>query len=437
MKISNLFLSAKPYDKWLYICTIIICEPLIFSLCNNNFSYFSLNAIFGLLIAGILLYDLIIKLVNRQRISITKSYSFWFLLAFVVWIFIGSFFTINKSATWAGLFEGKHVKESVWQYIFYFLFFCAARKTQKSNRYYLTSVMVWLMCFYIILGFISLSGQYVPGFLNTKNNYALMFYHQNHSGYLATITAMLALHKMASNTTAKQRFAFGFAFCLHIVFLCVNGSFGPILAVSCAIVASLVVYLTRKNWLIAKRIAIAFCVFISIFALIDFTPKLKELKSDNYPLYAKYLGVIYNAFNINPYTYNGKEVAGSNGYARIPMWKDCLKTASEKPLFGTGTSTFQNKYPKYNLANPHNEYLQYMSANGIPALIFYLAFIVSLFVNYFKRKNHSLHYNNACIGAIFAYLISAFFGCTMGCIMPQLFLIFGFSDIKEQKQNNA
>ena len=112
------------------------------------------------------------------------------------------------------------------------------------------------------------------------------------------------------------------------------------------------------------------------------------------------------------------------------MWKDCLKIATERPFFGTGTSTFQDKNPKYNLANPHNEYLQYLSANGIPALVFYLAFIVSLFINFFKRKNYSLHFNNACIGAIFAYLVSAFFGCTMCCILPQLFLVFGFAEVK-------
>ena len=447
MSFINWLSPAKPNDKWLYICLMVICEPLIYAVFNNYLSFYTLSFIFGCIIFIIFAFEFVMALIGHREIKLSKSYSFWFLAVFLLWLFIGSFFSINKVVTWTGVFDGKHVKESIWQYFCYFLFFCSARKTKKSNRYFLTSVMVWLMCLYILLGFMDRYAVSVPGFLWDGNKYSLQFYHQNHAGYLASITTILAFYKFASNASVKDRIPFVFAFVLHIAYLCCNGSLGPIIAVIITIIICCVVHLVRKNWQFSKRMLIAVFAFIAVFSLFDFVPKVKDIKSDKYPLYAKIVSAVcktvcvkyeYKTIIYDSSVEGGKieisgEIPGSDGYARIPMWKDCLKALKEKPLFGTGISSFQDKYPQYGLANPHNEFLEYASCCGLPALMFYLAFAISILVGLLKKKSRSLPFYNGCAYAIIAYLISSFFGCTMSCVMPQLFLLYGMANMDDKQ----
>ena len=430
MKLLRWISPANAKDKWLYVSLVVICEPMIYLLFNNYMSYFTLSVILGCVIFGIFAYDFLTALIYKKKIELTKSYSFWFLVAFIIWLFIGSFFSINKVVTWSGVFNGKHVKESFWQYFCYFLFFCAARQTQKANRYWLTSVIVWLMCLYILLGFVDMYAFPVPGFICNGNKYSLIFYQQNHSGYLASITTILAFYKLCTNQTKKDRIPFVFAFVLHCLFLCCNGSLGPILAVIAAITICCIINLSKKNYQISKRVFAAIFAFVAVFAFLDFVPKVKEIKGDKYPLYAKITGVFCEAVGIEYKFKDGERVSGSDGYERIPMWKNCLKTITERPLFGTGISTFQDKNPEFIYANPHNEFLEYASCCGIPALLLYLAFAFSLLSGLFRKKNRQLHFYNGCAYAIISYLISSFFGCTMGCVMPQLFLVYGMADVE-------
>ena len=428
MRFLSYLQPAKPNDKWLFICLLVILEPIVYCLFQNYLSYFSINIVLGVGIAGVLLYDFILARIRRNKFVVEKNTTFWFGFAFIFWMFIGSFFTVNASPTWIGVSNGKYVKESIFQFIFYFLFFCAARKTQKCNRYWLTSVMVWLMCFYIALGFVGKAGVDIPGYI-ASNKYAMAFYHINHAGYLAVVTGTLAFSKFVMNDSWRSRVPFGVAFALHAVYFCVNGSLGPILAIIATIVMVFVVYLARKKWRFVRRMAIVLAVFVCAFCVFDFVPKIKDIRSEQVPLYTQIAGVVCDTIGVE-YTYRGKTIEGSDGWARKEMWEDSIETTLERPLFGTGASTFEDVHPEYGLHNPHNEFLQYSSSNGIPCLMFYLAFVLSVVVTNFKKRKEVCEVQKYSTFAMIGYLISSFFGCTIVCVMPQYFMVIGFATEK-------
>lgn len=68
--------------------------------------------------------------------------------------------------------------------------------------------------------------------------------------------------------------------------------------------------------------------------------------------------------------------------ARFDYWRAAVQTTEENPLFGTGPGTFQRPYAQLKSPDAemtrlaHNDYLEQFSDSGIPAGIFYLAWIV-------------------------------------------------------------
>ncbi|MBI5754145.1 O-antigen ligase family protein [Candidatus Peregrinibacteria bacterium] len=76
---------------------------------------------------------------------------------------------------------------------------------------------------------------------------------------------------------------------------------------------------------------------------------------------------------------------------RLEFWQGALKLALEKPFFGWGPFSFRYAYnpiQKTFLANadhPHNIFLKIAAENGIPAMLFFAAFLVSILVIVIKR----------------------------------------------------
>ncbi|MEO7717887.1 MAG: O-antigen ligase family protein [Capsulimonas sp.] len=72
----------------------------------------------------------------------------------------------------------------------------------------------------------------------------------------------------------------------------------------------------------------------------------------------------------------------NSGAFRIWTWKGSVHMALANPIFGSGVGTYVYDYPRYALTGftrlAHNGYLQIADECGIPALVLFLALLVSL-----------------------------------------------------------
>ena len=111
----------------------------------------------------------------------------------------------------------------------------------------------------------------------------------------------------------------------------------------------------------------------------------------------------------------------SFGSGRIYIWRNTLPLLRERLLTGGGPDTFSHRMTavftrtgengktiRRTIDSAHNEYLNILINQGLPALLFYLAALVCSLVRWFRRRGGAAA---ALIGAaLFCYALQAFFG---------------------------
>ncbi len=111
----------------------------------------------------------------------------------------------------------------------------------------------------------------------------------------------------------------------------------------------------------------------------------------------------------------------SFGSGRIYIWRNTLPLLRERLLTGGGPDTFSHRMTavftrtgengktiRRTIDCAHNEYLNILINQGLPALLFYLAALVCSLVRWFRRRGGAAA---ALIGAaLFCYALQAFFG---------------------------
>jgi putative inorganic carbon (HCO3(-)) transporter len=115
------------------------------------------------------------------------------------------------------------------------------------------------------------------------------------------------------------------------------------------------------------------------------------------------------------------EAEDSFGTGRIFIWRNTLPLLGDRVLLGGGADTFPHRMTakftrvlengqmlRRTIDCAHNEFLNIWVNQGLPALLFYLAALVSTLVPWLKRKGGSAA---AILGtAVLCYAIQAFFG---------------------------
>lgn len=120
---------------------------------------------------------------------------------------------------------------------------------------------------------------------------------------------------------------------------------------------------------------------------------------------------------------SGYEVVNISGVlsGRMQMWRETIDLVKDKPVFGTGISTFMRSFQKYHNGIPtyaHNCYLQMAAEMGIPGLICFLWIIGKLFwsgfrliFNFNHNETQGYYLQLLFIGllsGLFAFLIHSF-----------------------------
>jgi len=83
---------------------------------------------------------------------------------------------------------------------------------------------------------------------------------------------------------------------------------------------------------------------------------------------------------------------------RLVLWDRAVNVVKARPWLGTGINTYAKSYHEFDTAKSwrvqnyyaHNSYLQMAAERGIPALLFFLAFVGSFFVRTFRALRSEL-----------------------------------------------
>lgn len=138
---------------------------------------------------------------------------------------------------------------------------------------------------------------------------------------------------------------------------------------------------------------------------------------------------------------------------RLYIWKNVLERVPQHPLFGTGPDTMGfsdiKPFERVDEASKvlyigtidaaHNEYLNILYHQGIPALLAYLGALVLLAVQWFRRAQENAA--AAIVGtAALCYAIQAFFNISMYIVTPYFWIILGLLEaqcLHDKKQRKG
>jgi len=129
--------------------------------------------------------------------------------------------------------------------------------------------------------------------------------------------------------------------------------------------------------------------------------------------------------------------ADSYGTSRIYIWRNVLDLIPDKLFLGGGpdtlvhymtavfTRTTETGVINKSIDAAHNEYLNILVNQGLFALIFYLAALVTSFIRWLKNKEAAAA---VCGAALLCYCIQAFFGISQSITAIYFWVIWGLME---------
>jgi len=319
---------------------------------------------------------------------------------------------------WSGsaLF-GEYVREeTVFSQLCYFLVLFPTASLLRSER-----GKRWLLRLHLLVSCVLVAAAFVLWDIQTASTlfydwhhpFAAIYTNVNYYSYYLSLSVPLAAALFAAEEKpAWQAFAAA-ALAANAAALGVNRTMGGWVACFFAAVFLIVTYRivdrkVNRRTLIAAAILLI-CFLIPAILTGNLQKNAAELLRD--------LGLIARQ----------AEEAGHAGSGRWGIWKRTVALIVQHPLFGIG---FEGIYVRdlseyLRQTRPHNEYLQYALFYGIPAGLLYLSGCFGVFLRALKHRARLDRTSLACLTAAFGYLVSAFFGNTIFCTAPLLFLFLG------------
>ncbi len=207
----------------------------------------------------------------------------------------------------------------------------------------------------------------------------------------------------------------------NTVTLCYNNTMGAWVACTAALL-----FLLIAQGILEKRLDPQALLVILVFALCLWLPgHLRRNFQNNVTTLASDLVKIVTHSE-------GYERAGSG---RWRIWQRGLVLIGEHPLFGIGfegIEVLKLWVFARNINRIHNEFLQYALFYGIPAGVFYFLGCLGVFLRALKKRAGLDGPTLVCLTAAFGYLVSSFFGLTLFCTAPFLFLFLGMGYAQEE-----
>jgi O-antigen ligase len=194
-----------------------------------------------------------------------------------------------------------------------------------------------------------------------------------------------------------------------------------------ALVAALAATLTRNVW-IGACVGIGLLFLMRDFRLIAFVPVIAALFFALAP--PQLTERVYSSLRVNPLRHDSAAVEASvrSNRDRLAMIRSGLRIIKDDPLTGVGPDMVVRVYPHYRdpqavqqlNSHLHNVPLQIAAERGIPALLIWLWFVVTLLRDFVKAR-HTTHVPS---------VVTAALACTAAMLAAGMFEYnFGDSEV--------
>lgn len=384
---------------------------------QNLFLYMGLATLLTLLLGSAKQASQISLSANKIKSYFKKNIWILFYLLLLIWITLSALHSPSLVDAFAG---AAYRNMGLFTYIvFGCLMICPL--LLKSEHKQIILMYLFLAIADIIAVVMLIQEKNIP-LLN--NSFGILrssvFIHFNHLGYylnLASICASGLLIFEHQKSRGLETFSF-LSLLLLFYTLLINNTMGGIL--SCLITSIVILwfyYIRNRQLSLQQFVPI---IVITILVTLSITGHLPsssgEDMSDNFiSLYTDANKLVEN------------ENIGSIGTGRFFLWQHYGKMIPKHPLLGLGPDQVPPNHENNSFSDrPANEYLYHAVFHGIPALVFYLGFLISLAVHCFKHIKELSSSAMIAAGCVITYCISAFFGNAVYYTACYLFLFLGF-----------
>jgi len=359
----------------------------------------------------LILLSLLVFMKNNRKIKMKQDLPYLLLLAMLGWIFISAIFSSNRQIAFFG---SEARREGALMFLAYAGFFCGMLSLSKHkykniifNAFLSVAVFQSICCFLRYFGVDVLTyGNLFNGmFVFTPWEWTGIYNNPNHFGYYLTMSIIYAGYSFVLDKK-KTKFFYLLSYIILVATLIFNNTLGCFISVILTLIFGIILlYRKDKNYLIKSIILII--ILITTTLIITLTANEGIFSS-----------LLQTGSEIGDIAKGDVDTGAGNG--RIELWLGALNFIKERPLVGYGPDNLFEEYKQIgiNKSRPHNEYLQYMAASGIPTLIFYFSSLVILYIRKIKKLKDLTNIQLIFMAVVVGYLVSAFFGNTMYYTVP-------------------
>ena len=406
------------YDRVTMIILIYWCFVPVFSMCYSYVTRTDADLLIYLsgLSSGFLgIYLTILRVIKENVMEKLKDKSYVIqhlpqltLFLMLVWSLFSAFHARDKYASFIG---DSYSHEGFLTYVSYAGFYGSAIfLSHKAQFRKILNIFCWIGTLLAALTILQYYGVPIRAFSGYMK-LAATFHNTNHFGYYLTLTIMCSGAFFLVAQTLKQKGVYLIQFIIMLSALIFNNTFGSYLGVLGGSIIMMIIFSCCKGRL-KLEFFIPLVTVIIVSLVLIFTS-----------------GIVNNNFRVlkqdTVEILNETEQSAHAGSGRWQLWVNAIKFTMEQPLLGYGQDNLDYNYAQVgiNMLKPHNEFLQHAVTLGLPALIFYLVSLISLYFHGIKNKKEldSLVIVSFCV--ISGYLISAFVGNTKFYVTPY-FMIF-------------
>lgn len=357
-----------------------------------------------------------------NKIEIKKYLPIFIAILLLIWCFITCFFSLDFKLSFFGSFYRKEGFETYLAYFGIFLLGIMLKNKSKMKKLFNIFIIVE-----IIVSIISIMNNDIT-YLLTKNiePYDGVFSQFNHYGYYLMFGVLISIY-MFLDTNKKYKYLYLIPYSLLLYTLLMNDTFGSILSVFISIIGIIILF--RKNIkeiIMIIIIAILLCCltfrngqnimfknFVSLFSDVSVVEKvIKDRKKNN----------IKN--NIDTINYIGT--------TRGVLWRYGIKYIIKRPITGYGIECLDILYGKdlIDQDRPHNILIQMAVFTGIPGLILYSLFILTILFRSLKKIKYFDEIYRFIFVMCICYLMSSMFGNSMFYTSPYFSMFLGMLSSK-------
>lgn len=369
---------------------------------------------------------------RKQRIKFSIP-----LILFTLWVFVSFLFSTNKvvafigyTLRWQGLLS----------YLCYFVIFTFVVNMLKPKyigkvlaALFISSSIIAIHSMLNYYGFepLAIPIEYLFGYTGVKLDPRICrgtLGNRNTAGAYFALLTIISLIMFLKNSGKKKNVLYFSVLLLSYAGLLVSLTRIAWLGTICALV--IIAWYFRKDFRkYLKKIIVVFLSFVIVLIMLDITGG------------SKIIGQYYSfIFQVKKAQDGDLEQFGSS---RFYIYGRAFKVVAANPIVGVGPDCFvyvgfltKEDYEKHpELSNigyfdkVHSEYLEYAATMGIPALILFIWFVLSIYIPWLRKKNEIQPEMLAVFFAWTGYLIQAAFNFGAISVLPVVFVLIGILKI--------